>query len=117
MTTITAGDVEIVPDLIMSHQDEILGGSIIHAVPGRIYPPVTLRAATAPTGTLRLFFLDATAAQAARDAHLAAVAPTIADESMPWLPQRYVMTRLSRIQQETNGKRWVLEVGYQEIAP
>ena len=69
----------------------------------------------APTGTLKLFFMDAAAAQDARDAHLAPVVFRIVAEAQPWLPHYYVMQRLSRVQQDSNRSRWVIEVGYQEV--
>lgn len=113
--TITSGSTVIVPDLVLAHQDEIVGGSIIHEIIGRTDPDITLRPASAPSGTLRLFFLRWNDAQTARNAHLEAALFSVSSDSQPWLPARYVMRRLSRIQQESATKRWVLEVEYTEV--
>lgn len=90
--------------------------SLVHRILGREDPDVTLRPASARTGTLRMLFWDSESAEAARAFHRAAATfRTVTD--MHWLPAAYVPNGPIRpAQQETNQERWILDVPFQEIA-
>lgn len=117
ITRSTDGTV-VTPTLVLGEwasEDE--PGTLVHPVLGREYPDVTLRPAQASTGTMRLFFMDFAAADAARRFHRApAVFRAVTD--IPWLPAAYVPNGpLRRAQQSENMLRWVLEVPFQEVEP
>lgn len=118
MTTITrtSDAATVVPTLVLSNwssDDE--PQTLVHPILGREFPDVTLRPAMARTGTLRLFFWDYAAADAARKFHhAAAVFRTVTD--MAWLPRAYVPNGPIRCtQQAENAARWVLEIPFQEL--
>ena len=106
----------VVPGLVMLFEDEAEAGAILHPILGREYPDVTLRPASAASGVLRLFFLTHEEAAAARRFHMAAAVFSLASDTMPWLPARYVAHgQLRRVQQEQQSARWIVEIGYQEV--
>ena len=107
--------VTITPERVMLFEDDVEAGTLIHEKPGAEYPDATLRPALSPTGTMRLFFLTAADATAAREFHRAAASFTASSVSMPWLPARYVPRTIRRVQQDRNPARWVLEVTYREL--
>jgi hypothetical protein len=107
----------VTPALVMPFEGEDEAGTVVHRIPGREFPDVTLAPALGSGGTLRLFFLTFADAEAARGFHRAAATFTIASDQ-EWLPAAYVpQGRIRRAQQAENLRRWVLEVPYEEIAP
>lgn len=116
--TRTADAATTTPDLVMLHEDASEAASVVHPIIGSEDVDVTLRPARRPTGTLRLLYLTHADATAARELHRAASTFTIDSPDMPWLPARYVpQGAIGRVQQAQNVKRWMIEVGYQELAP
>ncbi|KTR77430.1 hypothetical protein NS234_07440 [Microbacterium oxydans] len=118
MTAITRStDAQTVaPDLVLTEwvtENEVQ--TIVHRVLGRPDVDVTLRPAIDATGTMRLFFMNQAAAEAARRFHLAtATFRTITTDAR--LPARYVPQGVIRnAQQNVNDKRWVLEIQFQEL--
>ncbi|QMU97977.1 hypothetical protein FVO59_12775 [Microbacterium esteraromaticum] len=119
MSTIIARSTDaqtIEPELVLhGWQSDDEPQSRIHIVLGREYPDITLRPAQARTGTLRLLFVSAEAAEIARVFHRAPAVFT-ATSDLPWVPAAYVPTGTIRTMQQA-GARWVLEVPFQEVAP
>lgn len=107
----------ISPDLVMPYTDAASESqNVIHTIIGSPVPDVTLRPALTAAGTLRMFFLTDAAAQTAYRFHLPAAVFTLSAPSMPWLPTRYVTAgKIQPVQQEPARKRWVLEVGFQDV--
>jgi hypothetical protein len=106
----------IVPALVLNAwQSDDAPQTIIHPILGLEYPDVTLRPAAARTGTMRLLFLDAAAADAARQFHRAPATFTTVS-SLAWVPTKYVPNGPIRAVQQDGEARWVLEVPYQELA-
>lgn len=105
----------ITPALVLgSFESEDPVQTLVHVIPGRETPDVTLRPAQASTGVMRLFFLSHAQADAARVFHrAAAVFGTGSD--MEWLPAAYVPQRGIRRAQQDHAGRWVIEIPYQEI--
>lgn len=118
VTTITRSTdaASIIPSLVLDGwQSEDEPQTIVHPILGSERVDITLRPARARTGTLRLLFWDAAAAEAARVFHRApALFYTFSD--MVWLPAVYVPNGPVRpAQRAENLKRWVLEVPFQEV--
>ena len=110
--------VTVVPDQVQIFEDDVTPGTVVHDAIGLTYPEVTLRPAKSPTGVLKMFFLTHEAAHLARAFHMAAATFSIVSETMPWLPANFVpQGSIRRVQQEESSRRWVLAVGYRELAP
>lgn len=107
----------ITPDVVMLFEGEDEPGTVVHQIPGREFPDVTLAPPLSSTGTLRLLFRTFEAAEGARQFHRAAATFTIVSDK-PWLPDSYVpQGKVGRAQQAADPGRWVLEIPYQEISP
>lgn len=119
MTTITrdTDSVSFEPALVLVWTDSAEVGTLVHPIPGRYFPDVTLREAYAPSGTMRLLFMTSAEAMAAFEILLAA-STFSATSDLDWMPAAFVPQGTITRAQQTDGKgRWVLEVGFQEIAP
>lgn len=107
----------VTPFLVLGpFEDEADGQSIVHDILGSSDSDVTLRPASTPTGSVELFFLTWDDAQAAREFHRAPAVFTLADPDAGFFPSSYIMTRVSRAQQDARA-RWVVTVEYREVTP
>ncbi|OJU42016.1 MAG: hypothetical protein BGN97_04480 [Microbacterium sp. 69-10] len=117
-TTITRSTdaASIIPELVLNGWDSTdEPRTIVHEILGRETPDVTLRPAAPRSGTLRLLFPDAASAEVARKFHRAAAVFTTVS-TLAWVPAAYVPAGGIRTAQQ-EGRRWVLEVPFQEVAP
>lgn len=105
------------PALALGYQTTRNAQTIVHPIIGRAEPDVTLRPAALRTGTLRLFFLTEATAHACELMHASAATFTIADTDRPTFAMRYVPQGAITRQLEDGARRFVVEVGFQEISP
>lgn len=116
--TISHAGGTIHPDLVLGYQSSRESGNIIHTVPGRSNPDVTLRPARLRTGSLELFFADEYDAKAAEDAHANGSTFALVVEDRASVAMFYVVSgSISRELDSQTRKRWTVRVDYQEIAP
>lgn len=118
MTSISNGTTTIVPDLILGYDVSTESNNILHRIIGRTSPDVSLRADSLRTGELRLFFQNRTSAFAARTLHTAASVFTLVDAGMPELNMTYVRRGAMTITLDPETRqRWILTIGFDEVAP
>lgn len=106
----------IEPTAVDGYSSSRRSNNVVHIIPGSPNPDVTLRPASLRTGTLRMVFADEDAAKAAEDAHSSGAAFTLTADERPTLAMHYVVSGDVTRELGTAGQ-WVVQVGYQEIAP
>lgn len=113
--TRSTDSLSIAPKLVLGDlESENAPGTISHPILGRASVEITLRPARDRVGTLRLLFWDWESAEAARLFHIAP-AVFLSSSTLSWMPAAYVPRDVMRLTQQPNGKRWVLEVPFQEV--
>lgn len=116
--SITRGVTTIYPSLILGYKSERKSGNQIHNIIGSGSPDVTYGPASYRTGTLQIFCLSWTDAVALETLHTQAGKFTLTDTvttsvSMTYVPSGAIASELD----DQTGKRWVVSVDYQEVAP
>lgn len=116
----------LVPDVVDGFESVRETQSIVHRVLGRPYPDVTLRPATARTGTLKLVFGNEAAAAHAEAVHAApgilklqAAFDYDANEVIrPTVEMLYVPAgRITRTLDPDTRDVWIVTVDFQEVEP
>ena len=109
-------DFATIEPLLVLHEwvSEAEPRTIVHPILGSEDFSVTLRPASMRTGIAQLLFRDADAAESARAFHRAP-AVFVASSDMSWFPASYVPNGVIRVR-PGNGKHWVLELPFQELA-
>jgi hypothetical protein len=117
-TTITSGINTIAPHLVLGWSSNQESRTVVHAIMDRPDPDVTLKPASARTGTLQLLFLSATAADAARALLGTGAIFTVAGAET-WLDGfRFVPagTLGAALEDATRGL-WVVAADFAEVLP
>lgn len=111
---ITSGATVLTPTVVEDYESASRVGTVVHDIIGRADPDVTLRPAATRTGRLRMTFPDEASSRAAEIAFRApavfAWTAPLSSVSMTFVPQDDITRRL------LDTGRWVLEVGYREVA-
>lgn len=118
-TTITNGHETCVPLDVLTLEYASEQRTLIHQpIGGRPDADVTLRPTTLRSGELTLFFDDEEAAVAAEAMHRRLTTFTLTNDVAAWKDLAYVPAggRLA-IRRESPHARWVVSVGFQEVAP
>lgn len=121
MSTITAQDgtgAATTPELVDGFAADAESGNVIHQLiaPGQI--AVTLVGDLPRTGTLRLLYADAAAAESARVLLGRPTSFVFADVEVPQAGMTFVRSgRLGNVLEDQTRALWILEVGFQEITP
>jgi hypothetical protein len=114
--TLTKGLTELTPTLRLVYAAENESRSSFHDIVGQDDGPDVSLAADAPrTGTIDLFWSAAADAEAARVALLAPGVWTLADD-VDLVSMTFVRRGRMSIEQQDARLRWVLRVGFQEVA-
>lgn len=118
MATIAHADGIITPDQVLRFQSDRDSGNIVHTIPGRVSPDVTLRPASLRTGTLELMFRDEQDSRDAEDAHATGSTFALIAPERPTVETFYVVTgTITRELDPQTRDRWIVRVDYQEIDP
>ncbi|GEL95354.1 hypothetical protein [Cellulomonas composti] len=119
-STITSGSISTTPDQVLGYEATVDRPVQVHRIIGRGDPDVTLSPAGLRTGTLHLFYLTAQDADAALTVLSQVGTFTLATDDLgmpvgsgPDGVMRFVPSRLHL---RLEGRRWVLDVDYQEVA-
>lgn len=117
--SISSGPSTITPDLVLGLSDTHESRNVIHRIIGRPDPDVTLQPAELRTGTLKLFFMTESDADAAVALHRQAGVFVL---SIPERPSfdgfSYVLDgRIQRELDDVTLRRWTVEVQYREVQP
>ena len=115
-TTITHGASTITPILVLGYGADRAANNIVHAIPGRSNPDVTLRPANLRTGTLELGFTSELESKDAADLHATGGVFTLSDTDRASVGMSYVASgRISRALEDTTRGAWVISVDFQEV--
>lgn len=116
--TISDGTTTLEVDLVLGATTTQAGRSILHDVIGRQDPDVTLRAAATRAGTLKLFFLEESDAEACRIMHAGASVFTYASDAVPSASMNYVVDEdgIEKAIDEDQLLRWTVNVGFREVS-
>lgn len=115
--TLSTGLVSVNPELALPYEFEYSQTTIVHEVPGRPFPDVTLRPAGPRSGTLQLLFIGHSAALAAAALHLDGDVLTLEDTTTPAMDMSYVAVDRTRLVQQESVHPWMLLVPFQEVDP
>lgn len=116
--TITAGASTITPELALGYSASTESRNVTHAIIGRADPDVSLAADTLRKGTLELFFATAESAWDAFSVHSTEGIFVLVDTDIPQANMTYARDGAMRIVLDPQTlRRWLLTVGYQEVAP
>lgn len=115
-TFITHGATTITPTVVSSYEVEQEGGNLVHTIPGRSEPDVTLRPAGLRTGTLTLTFASATAANAARLLHVTGGVFTLTSPEQAVVNMSYVLSGKLGTVLGSAGE-WTITVDFHEVSP
>jgi hypothetical protein len=118
MTTISSDFATVTPHLVLGYSARQRVRSIKHFVVGRPDPDVTLRPAATRQGTLRLLFLAASDADAAREAFALPGVWTLADSDVSEIEMSFVVDPESELQivlDPSTRLRWTLDVTFCEV--
>lgn len=103
------------PALVLGYETSQESQNIIHDIIGGGIA-VTLVRPRPRSGTLRLFYLTEADANAARLLHTRESSFTLSDTDLPTITMTYVLDgSISPALDDEGRKRWVVEIGYQEI--
>lgn len=119
MTTITRDTDSVSFDvaMVLTWTDSAQAGTLVHQIPGRYFPDVTLRPAYAPAGSMRLLFMTSAEALAAFEILLAPSTYSTTTD-LPWVPASFVpQGSITREQQVDGNGRWVVDLGWQAVEP
>lgn len=108
----------VTPELVLSYQSSRASGNVIHDIPGRDNPDVTLRPAGLRTGTLELFFAEEADSRAAEGVFAASGTFALIADERPTVAMYFIVSgTIERELESQTRKRWTVRVGYQEINP
>lgn len=115
-TLITSGANTIAPTLVLGYEADREANNIIHAIPGRANPDVTLRPANLRTGTLELGFASESASKTAADLHATLGVFTLTDTDRSTVAMSYVVNgRIGRALEDQSRDAWIISVDFQEV--
>ena len=116
MVIIAHVDGIIEPAAVDGYMSSRQSNNVVHVIPGSSAPEITLRPASLRSGVLRLVFADEEAAKAAEDAHSTGAGFTLTSAERSTVAMYYVVS--GEVSRELgNAGHWIVNVGYQEIAP
>lgn len=114
-TILHAGGV-ITPRLVDGWTGTRDAGSIVHDILGRAVPDVTLRPAGTRSGTLRLIFIDETAAADAEAVLSSAAVFTLASDERATIGGDFVVQdRVERELDDGTRNVWIVSAGYRAL--
>lgn len=115
--TLSNGTDSVSPALALPYEIDYAQSTIVHDVPGREYPDVTLRPAGARSGTLQLLFIGMTGALEAANLHTTGSVMELTDTANPLMDMHYVAVDAVRLVQQESVHPFILMVPFQEVEP
>jgi hypothetical protein len=106
----------IEPAVIEEYETANAAGNIVHSILGVEAPDVTLRPAGLRTGTIALTFDTEAESALARTAHGLPEVFTLTVTGRSYLDMTYVLGQSGILSYRTAAGRYVVEVGFQEVA-
>ena len=103
------------PALVLGYETEQESQNIVHDIIGGGIA-ITLVRPRPRAGRLRLFYLTEATANAARLLHARETTFTFTDTDLPTIAMTYALNgSISPALEDAGRKRWIVEVGYQEV--
>ncbi|MFD4990771.1 hypothetical protein ACFWH7_19590 [Cellulosimicrobium cellulans] len=105
------------PDLVLTMEYSAEVRNIFHATLDRSDPDMTKRPTATRAGDLELFYSDLAAAQDAYAMLRDATTLTLTNDVDPWKSMTFAPSTRLALRREGESARWVVTVGYTEVAP